>query len=87
MFKTMLIYILKLLIRSYQKVVSPTLHVVSELLGWASSGTSGCRFHTTCSEYAIQAIEKKGIFLGSKAALKRLFRCHPWGGCGMDPVQ
>ena len=45
-----------------------------------------CRFTPTCSEYAIQAIRKHGALKGLWLALKRIFRCHPWGGSGYDPV-
>jgi len=45
-----------------------------------------CRYHPSCSHYAIQAIEKYGAIKGSWLALKRLLRCHPWGGAGHDPV-
>ena len=45
-----------------------------------------CRFVPTCSEYAVQAIRKYGPIKGSWLALKRLCRCHPWGGSGYDPV-
>ncbi|GHV44352.1 putative membrane protein insertion efficiency factor [Bacteroidia bacterium] len=45
-----------------------------------------CRYTPTCSEYAIQAVRKYGIFKGGWLALRRLARCHPWGGSGYDPV-
>lgn len=45
-----------------------------------------CRFTPTCSEYAKQAIRKYGPLKGMYLALKRLLRCHPWGGSGYDPV-
>ena len=45
-----------------------------------------CRFHPTCSQYAIDAITKYGPLHGSWKALKRIGRCHPWGGCGYDPA-
>lgn len=45
-----------------------------------------CRFTPTCSAYAMEAIQKYGIFKGGWLALKRLLRCHPWGGSGYDPV-
>lgn len=61
------------LIRAYQYLVSPLLGV-------------NCRFIPTCSEYSLQAIETYGILKGSWESLKRLMRCHPWGGEGEDPV-
>ena len=61
------------LIRFYQKHISPAL-------------PSCCRYVPTCSQYAIEAIEKRGVFVGIFLAVKRLLRCHPWGGSGFDPV-
>jgi len=46
----------------------------------------GCRFHPTCSHYAFDAISQHGPFAGGWLALKRIFRCHPWGEAGADPV-
>ena len=45
-----------------------------------------CRYTPTCSQYAYEAISKYGIFKGGWLALRRLLRCHPWGGSGYDPV-
>jgi putative membrane protein insertion efficiency factor len=45
-----------------------------------------CRFLPTCSEYAAEAIQKHGSLRGSWLAVKRVARCHPWGGHGFDPV-
>lgn len=61
------------LIRFYQLVISPVLG-------------PKCRYTPTCSQYAITAIIKYGIFKGGWLALKRFSRCHPWGGHGYDPV-
>ena len=61
------------IIRVYQKYLSP-------LLG------PSCRFHPTCSEYALQAIETYGIFRGGFLAIKRILKCNPWGGAGADPL-
>ncbi len=47
---------------------------------------TGCRFEPTCSEYLVAAIEAHGVLMGSWLGLKRLARCHPWGGSGYDPV-
>jgi len=61
------------LIRGYQYIISPLYPAV-------------CRFQPTCSEYFIQAVEKKGILIGIFYGLRRLLRCHPLGGHGYDPV-
>ncbi len=45
-----------------------------------------CRFTPTCSVYAIESIKKHGPVKGLVLALKRLLKCHPWGGSGYDPV-
>ena len=60
-------------IKFYQFTVSP-------LIG------SNCRFTPTCSDYAIQSIQEKGLIRGLFFSLKRLLKCHPWGGSGFDPI-
>ncbi len=45
-----------------------------------------CRYQPSCSAYAITALSRYGAARGSWLALKRIFRCHPWGGQGYDPV-
>lgn len=45
-----------------------------------------CRYSPTCSTYAIQAVMKHGPIKGGWLAIKRILRCHPWGGQGFDPV-
>lgn len=45
-----------------------------------------CRFYPTCSNYALESIEKNGFFKGWFLAFKRIFRCNPFGGYGYDPV-
>jgi putative membrane protein insertion efficiency factor len=65
--------------------------------GWLISGIhgyqlvrsgrpTGCRYLPTCSEYAVQAINQFGAVHGGSLAVKRLARCNPWGGHGVDPV-
>lgn len=45
-----------------------------------------CRFEPSCSAYADEAMQRHGPWFGSLMALKRIGRCHPWGGKGYDPV-
>ena len=47
---------------------------------------ANCRFQPTCSEYAIEALETHGALRGTLLSVRRLSRCHPWGGSGYDPV-
>ena len=54
--------------------------LISPLLG------PSCRFTPTCSQYTIEAIQKYGPLKGGWLGFKRILRCHPWGGCGHDPV-
>ncbi len=61
------------LIRGYQLLLSP-------LLG------ANCRYQPTCSAYAREAIERHGTLRGTILAVRRISRCHPWGGSGYDPV-
>ena len=65
--------LLKALVRGYQLVLSP-------LIG------SNCRFQPTCSRYALEALEKHGALKGGWLAIRRISRCHPWGGSGIDNV-
>lgn len=69
----MLARLLILPIRFYQLCISPMF-------------PSACRFTPTCSQYAIEALRKHGAVRGLWLALRRLSRCHPWGGSGYDPV-
>ncbi|MBV69191.1 MAG: membrane protein insertion efficiency factor YidD [Pelagibacterales bacterium] len=65
--------LVKYFIRLYQLIISPYLG-------------NNCRFYPTCSNYAIEAIEKKGLIVGIVMAVKRILRCNPWGGSGIDMV-
>ena len=54
---------------------------------WLRAGRpSPCRFWPSCSSYAVEAVERHGALRGSWLAARRLARCHPWGGSGVDPV-
>lgn len=61
------------LIRAYQSLISP-------LAG------ANCRFHPTCSQYMIEAIDRFGSIRGAWLGIRRLSRCHPWHKGGLDPV-
>ncbi len=65
------------LIKIYQNIVSP---IFGRMFGGA------CRFTPSCSEYAIEAIQKYGVMKGSLMGVKRIFRCHPLAKSGYDPV-
>lgn len=72
--------VLKFLLRVYKATLSPFLAFVT-----GGPGT-GCRFRPTCSEYFVEAVAVHGLLAGAWLSLKRLIRCHPWGGSGYDPV-
>ena len=61
------------MIRAYQLIVAPIL-------------PPSCRFYPSCSHYAAEAVTRHGPRRGLGLALRRLLRCHPWGGNGYDPV-
>ena len=65
--------IIILIIKTYQITLSP-------LIG------NNCRFHPTCSEYTIQAVNEHGVYRGLILGVKRISKCHPFGGKGYDPV-
>lgn len=65
--------LLQLPIRLYRWLISP-------MLG------SNCRYFPSCSAYALEAIETHGAWRGSWLSVRRVCRCHPWGGAGYDPV-
>ena len=61
------------LIRFYQYAISPLT-------------PPSCLYVPTCSQYALEALRRYGLWKGGWLALKRILRCHPWGGSGYDPV-
>jgi putative membrane protein insertion efficiency factor len=61
-------------LRLYKRWISPML-------------PSACRYHPTCSEYMLNAVEKYGVFKGVKLGIGRLLRCHPFHEGGFDPVR
>ena len=65
--------LLQLLIRFYQYCISPLI-------------PPRCRYTPTCSQYALEAVRRYGALKGGLLAVKRIARCHPWGGHGHDPV-
>jgi putative membrane protein insertion efficiency factor len=62
-----------ILIKIYQLLISPLF-------------PSSCRYTPTCSHYTVEALKKYGLFKGGWLGIKRISRCHPWGGSGYDPV-
>lgn len=62
-----------LLIRGYQRFISPAL-------------PPSCRFHPSCSQYTLEAVERYGVLRGGWLGLRRLSRCHPFNPGGFDPV-
>lgn len=70
---------IRLFIRFYQVCISPVLHLLAGPGG-------GCRFEPTCSQYFLEAVEEHGNLKGSWLGIKRICRCNPWGGHGLDPV-
>ena len=66
--------VIRTAIRAYQLLIVPVLPA------------GGCRFHPTCSEYAMQAVTRHGAARGGRLTVKRILRCHPWGPSGLDAV-
>jgi len=71
--------LIRCLVRFYQRILSP-------MLKFGAGPSAGCRFSPTCSHYFLEAVELHGPFRGSWYGICRIFRCHPWGGYGYDPV-
>ena len=66
-------FLISLPIRAYRVIFSP----------WVGHN---CRYQPTCSAYALEALEKHGALVGLYLIVRRLLKCHPWGGQGYDPV-
>lgn len=64
---------IRAMIRAYQLLLAPVL-------------PPACRYYPSCSHYAMEAVERHGPWRGSWLGLRRVLRCHPWGGAGYDPV-
>jgi putative membrane protein insertion efficiency factor len=75
-----MLFLIRGLIRGYQILISPALSFLT------GQPNAGCRYEPTCSRYFLAAIETHGILRGSWLGVKRIGRCHPWGGRGHDPV-
>jgi putative membrane protein insertion efficiency factor len=69
----------RLSVRVYQLTLAP-------FLLWLGGPGSGCRYEPSCSRYFVEAVETHGALHGGWLGMKRIGRCHPWGGCGCDPV-
>ncbi len=69
---------------------SPTRWVTGAIKGYrfvrAGSPRAHCRYDPTCSAYSLMAVERFGVLRGGWLGLRRIGRCHPWGGSGYDPV-
>ena len=68
-----LAHIVALPVRAYRMILAP----------WVGMS---CRYHPTCSAYSLDALEKHGAIKGSYLTVRRILRCHPWGGSGIDNV-
>jgi len=66
-------FVTLLILRAYKRAISPML-------------PAACRYVPTCSEYAMEAVERYGAVRGGAMAIARILRCHPFAGSGYDPV-
>ena len=73
-------FLFRIPIHLYRWLISPLLH---SLCGGSGCG---CRFHPSCSVYALEALASHGALRGSRLSLRRLLQCHPWSAGGFDPV-
>ena len=72
-FHSVMRFLLLLPLRVYRVALSPLL-------------PPRCRYAPSCSAYAVEAVERHGVIKGTALAVRRVMRCHPWGGSGFDPV-
>ncbi len=75
-----MLFLIRFVIRAYQLTLSPALSFLT------GQPNAGCRYQPTCSRYFLEAVETHGILPGLWLGIKRICRCHPWGGEGDDPV-
>jgi putative membrane protein insertion efficiency factor len=77
-----------IVIKWVRKIVVAPFVLAIKLYQWIISPWLGpkCRYTPTCSQYGIEALQKHGLIKGIWLTIKRIARCHPWGGHGHDPV-
>ncbi len=71
--------VLLTIVYTYRWLIAPALRFIAGPGGF-------CRYQPTCSAYATEAIQQHGAWRGGLLSVKRICRCHPWGGMGLDPV-
>jgi uncharacterized protein len=79
--------LLILIIKFYRIFLSPVKGLLIHIFSPSCGEHAGCRFYPTCSQYAIEAIEKYGALKGGIMAVKRILRCNPFNKGGYDPVK
>jgi putative membrane protein insertion efficiency factor len=74
-----MLWLIRIFIRGYQAGIAPILRALG-------GPGAGCRYEPSCSRYFLEACEVHGVARGAWLGVKRIGRCHPWGGSGLDPV-